>query len=110
MQDLETSTVLVLLPPRQLGAEKFIKTAIGVSELYHLDLKLTRHSSHICATLSFDDGGGMTALKPLLALGDDYAFFTNIYGKHNTISIDYYTHAVYRHDRLLAPVEWDFTE
>lgn len=110
LQELETSLVRVLLPQRQKGAESFIKAAIGVSELYQLDLRLTRHDSHISATLSFDDGGGMSALQPLLAMGDDFAFFSKIHGRDHTISVDYFTHAVYRHGHLIAPIEWDFDE
>lgn len=110
LEELETSVVLVLLPHRQEGANRFIKAAIGVSKLYELDLRLTRHDSHISATISFDDGGCMSALKPLLAMGDDFAFFSTVNDRDHTISIDYFTHAVYRHEHLIAPIEWDFDE
>lgn len=107
-RELELSRVRVLLPERALGAVYFKKAAIGVSELYELDLKLVERDSHISATLSFDCGGSMSALHPLLALGDDYSFFKDIFDRDITICVDYYTHAEFRKGRKKAPLSWSF--
>ena len=45
----------------------------------------------------------MFFLIPIFRLADSVSFFTGINGFELTISLDYYTHAVYDKNRLLHP-------
>lgn len=36
-------------------------------------------------------------------MADEFAFFKNIYGWDITVSLDFYTHAVVRNGRVVAP-------
>ena len=93
----------ILLPDRVARSEEFIKLAIDASETYEIDTTITRTDSHISVTYSFDCGGEMDYLMPVLGLADTISFFTGIDGFDITIVLDYYTHAVYRGERLLHP-------
>lgn len=61
------------------------------------------NDSHIAVDYSFDCAGDMFFLIPLFRLADSISFFTGINGFEITISLDYYTHAVYDKNRLLHP-------
>lgn len=99
---------LILLPERMQGSETFIKLAIEASELYELDTRITRKDDSIEVTYSFDCGGDMAFLIPVFRMADSISFFTGIYGFEITISLDYYTHAVYLREKLIHPQ--DFSE
>lgn len=98
---------LILLPERIQGSEAFIKLAIETSELYELDTKIKREDSHIAVNYSFDSAGDMAFLIPVFRMADNISFFTGIYGFEITISLDYYTHAVFDKGRLLHPINFD---
>lgn len=101
--ELMESTALILLPDRIKKSEHFIKEAIEVSKLYHLDTTITRHDSHITVTYSFDCGGSYRYLKPVLVMGDEYSFFSGVGGRGITLCIDFFTHAVLRNGRVVYP-------
>lgn len=94
---------LILLPGRMKGSEEFIKLAIETSEQYELDIKVTREDSHIAVDYSFDSAGDMGFLIPVFRIADSISFFTGIHGFEITISLDYYTHAVYHKGQLVHP-------
>ena len=100
---LVEDTVCVIIPPRAALEEVFIQEAIDVSELYKIDIRIEKRTSHIVAMLSFDYGGNMLALNPILSMADDYSFSRGTNGRDLTISLDFYTHAVYRNGHLVAP-------
>ncbi len=99
----KADTLYLLIPERILSSRRFIRTAIEVSALYELDVKITRHVGHICASFSFDCGGGLRDIKRVFAMADEFAFFQGINGRDITICLDYYTHAVIRNGRVVAP-------
>ena len=98
---------LILIPEKLKKADEFIKLAIEVSELYELDTKISEKDSHIVVNYSFDSAGDMAFLIPVFRQADSISFFTGIYGFEITISLDYYTHAVYNKDRLVHPIDLD---
>lgn len=94
---------LIFLPERMKGSEKFIKLAIETSKLCELDTKITREDSHIAVDYSFDSTGDMALLVPVFRQADSISFFTGVHGFDITISLDYYTHAVYHKGQLVHP-------
>ncbi len=102
-KDIIENRTLILLPERMKGAEAFIQLAIETSEFYEFDTRINREDSHIAVSYSFDSGGDMAYLIPVIRLADSISFFTGIHGFEITISLDYYTHAVYDKGRLCHP-------
>ena len=54
MQKIQANTTYVLMPERIKASEKFIHTAIEVSELYELVTRIEHHFDHISVTYPFD--------------------------------------------------------
>lgn len=96
-------TTYVLIPDRVKASEDFVRVAIEVSELYELDTKITRHLDHISVDYSFDCGGGMRDINHVFGMADQFSFFKNINGRDITVSLDFFTHAVVRNGRVVAP-------
>lgn len=102
-QNMMSRRCLILLPERIQSAERFIKTAVEVGEIYELDTKIERMDSHISVTYQFNCGGEMDHLISILRLADTVSFFTDPGGFDITLVLDYYTHAVYQGERLIRP-------
>ncbi len=98
---------LILLPEKMERAKDFVRLAIKISELYELDTRISREDDRISVNYSFDDAGDMAFLIPVFRKADSISFFTGIYGFDNTISLDYYTHAVFNKRRLVQPQDFD---
>ena len=103
MQKIYANTTYVLMPERIKASEEFIQTAIEVSELYELDTKIERHLDHISVNYSFDCCGGLRDINKVFGMADQFSFFKDIYGWDITVSMDFYTHAVVRNGRVVAP-------
>ena len=95
---------LVPLPERIQQAEGFIKLAIEVGKLYEISTKIEKMDSHISVRYSFDCCEGMDYLMPVIRQANAITFFTGVKGYDITIVLDYYTHAVYRKDKLMSPL------
>lgn len=95
--------ICVLLPSRQKRAMEFIKVAREISELYELDIKVTRHVSHIAVDYYFNSGFGLRYLRDIIKLADEISFSTHIQGCEINLSLEYFTHAVFHHGRMLRP-------
>lgn len=104
-QEMIDNRSLVPLPEKIEKSDEFIRLAIETAELYELDTRISRHDSHIEVNYSFDDAGDMAFLIPVIRLADSISFFTGISGFDNTISLDYFTHAVYLGDELVHPLD-----
>lgn len=103
MQKIYANTTYVLMPERIKASKEFIQTAIEVSELYELDTKIERHHDHICVNYSFNCCGGLRDINKVIGMADQSSFFKDIFGWDITISLDFYTHAVVRNGRVVAP-------
>lgn len=103
MAKIQADTTYVLMPERIKASEKFIQTAIEVSELYELDTKIERHIDRIIVNYSFDSCGGMREINRVFGMADEFAFFKDIYGWDITVSLGFFTHAVVRNGRVVAP-------
>ena len=91
------------MPERIKVCEDFIRAAIGVSELYELDTKIERHFDHISVDYSFNCCGGLRDINRVIGMADQSSFFKDIFGWDITISLDFFTHAVVRNGRVVAP-------
>ncbi len=103
MQKIQENTTYVLMPERIKASEDFIRTAIEVSELYELDTKIERHFDHISVDYSFNCCGGLRDINKVIGMADQSSFFKDILGWDITISLDFFTHAVVRNGRVVAP-------
>ena len=95
--------VLVPLPQRRKSAAAFIQTAREVSELYELDVKVVKYFDRITVTYYFNAGGGLRYLRDVIRYADELSFFANSMGYEIVLSIDHYTHAVFRGGRRIYP-------
>lgn len=91
------------LPERAKSAEFFVELAKRISEIYKLDVKITRRHSHISVDYFFNSSGCMGFLKHIMRFADDISFFANINEYDIVMSIDHYTHAETRHGRRIHP-------
>ena len=104
MEKIYKDVIYVLMPERAEEAKKFVRKAIEVSELYEMDIKIEHHLSHISATYYFDYGGGMKYLTDVIGMADDLAFFGRKDKEYDIVmSLDFYTHAVYRNGHQFEP-------
>ena len=103
MQKIQSKTTYVLMPGRIKASERFIQTAIEVSELYEMDTRIERHFDHISVTYSFDCCGGLRNINRVFGMADQFSFFKDIYGWDITISLDFFTHASLRNGRIVSP-------
>lgn len=100
---LHKGAVFVPLPEREAMAKKFIETVKDISESYEIDTEIKTGSGTITATFYFNCGAAMGFLKQAICLSDDIAFITNIGGYELVMSLDFYTHALFRHGKQFRP-------
>lgn len=104
MEAIYKDVIYVFLPDRVEKAKAFIRKAVEVSELYEMDIKIEQRTSHISVTYYFDFGGGMKALTDIIGMADELAFFGRKDNAYDIVmSLDFYTHAVYRNGRQVEP-------
>ena len=97
------NTVYILIPGRQKAVRQFIRTAIRLSEENQIDIKIVRNFECVTVSLMFEARPGMGYLKEVIRYADNINFFANVNGYEIIISLDCYTHAVYRHGIQLYP-------
>lgn len=93
---------LIPIPGSQERAEHFVKTAIHISEEYGIDLMVTKCDELVSACFTVESGPCAEALRTLFILADRY-FFTVCKDYRLMLSLDFYTHEVYRDGRKQAP-------
>ncbi len=94
----------VPMPERAEAANEFVRKAIEVSDLYEMDIKIEKRTSHISVTYYFDFGGGMKALTDIIGMADDLAFFGRKDKEYDLVMcLDFYTHTVYRNGHKVNP-------
>ena len=71
---LEEDYIYILIPHRQRIAKKFVWIAREISELYELDVKITKHVSHISVDYYFGATSCMRYLKDVIKFADDISF------------------------------------
>lgn len=97
------NTVYILIPRRQKVVRQFIRTAIRISEENRIDIKIMRNFECVTVSLMFEAQPAMSYLKEVIRYADNINFFANVNGYEIIISLDCYTHAVYRHGIQLYP-------
>lgn len=103
MKEVYKNRFSIPIPQRMKQAPAFISLAREISELYHLDVKITEYVDHISVNYYFDSSGAMGFLRHVVRYADDIAFFSNIKGYDIVMCLDYYTHAVFHKGRRLYP-------
>ena len=117
MKMIYSNVTYLALPEREKMAQTFIETAIEISNDYELDIEIEEHLSHISATYYFDCGACMGFLRRIIEMSDDISFFDMIQlfkdvsffdhlkGFDMAMSLDFYTKAVFKRERLIQP-QW----
>lgn len=99
---------LEYIAEREIEVQSFIDTAIQISNVFQLDLTVEKDDECVSATFTVESGPCPESLRPLFIFADRY-FFTVCKDYRLMISLDYYTHRVYRNGRLVAPIRWEDT-
>ena len=69
-----------------------------------MDVKIEKRASHVSATYYFSYGAGTKHLTDIIGMADDLAFFGRRYKEYDIVmSLDFYTHTVYRNGRQINP-------
>lgn len=100
----ETKNEYVYLPEREVGCKEFIDTAKEVADYYNIDIEIEKYEQMVTVFLSFDESGSMCRLLKLIKMADDIDFFTKINDREITMSLDFYTHSIYRSGQKISPV------
>lgn len=98
---------IVELPERKKSVQEFIRTVKLTAETYEIDTRITEYDTHVSADFYFDFGGAMGWMKEVMAFADDVLFFHPKEGFEIIMTIEHYTHAVYRKGKKILPEEWD---
>ncbi len=110
MKKIYSDVTYLVLPKREKKAKAFIKTAIEISNDYKIDIEIEEHLSHISVTYYFDCCAGMGFLREIIEMADDISFFNHIKSYDLVMSLDFYTKAVFKRDRLIQPKCSDLSE
>ena len=104
MAEIYKDVIYVLMPERAKAADEFVRKAIEVSELYEMDIKVEKRTSHISVTYYFNFGASMKYLTDIIGMADDMAFFGRKDKAYDIVmSLDFYTHATFRNGRQVNP-------
>lgn len=80
-----------------------MKVAREISELYELDIKITKCVGYIAVDYYFNSCFGLCYLKDIIQMADEIGFYANTHGYDINLSLNYYTHAIFHHGRQLCP-------
>ena len=96
MEKIYEGVEYVLIPERTEAANEFVRKAIEISDLYEMDIKIEKRTSHISVTYYFDFGGGMKHLIGIIGMADDIAFFGRKDKEYDIVmSLDFlYPHSI----------------
>lgn len=103
MEKIHRDVVYVPLPEKQTASKEFLKTAIAISTTYEIDVKILQHLERIEVKYYFDYAVSVGFLKDVIMFADDISFFEDVEGFNLVLSLDFYTHAVYRKERCIIP-------
>lgn len=102
-KEMVENTALVALPKRIEQADAFIQLAIRTGEAYEFDTKILQSDCNIMVYYFFDGGPDLLMLMPIIKMADCISVEPNMNGFKIQLSLDFYTHAVFRNGRLLHP-------
>ena len=103
MEKIYKDVVYVPLPEKQAAAREFLEEAIAISTTYEIDVKILQHLERIEVKYYFDYAVSVGFLKDVIMFADDISFFEDVEGFNLVLSLDFYTHAVYRKERCIIP-------
>ncbi len=96
--------VYILLPCRMAFKEKYIEYAKEFAEKYEYDIEIYEARGGVELNLSFDHQFTFGEFNNLIGMSDDISISSGIKGREFTVSLTYYTHAIYRDGKKLLPI------
>ena len=103
MEKIYKDVVYVPLPEKQATAREFLEEAIAISNTYEVDIKIRQYFERIEVKYYFDCAVSVGFLKEILVSADEISFFKDDEGFNLALSLDFYTHAIYRKERCIIP-------
>ena len=103
MKGLFADIRYIPIPKRIAECERFINEAIRFSELYELNLDITRYDDCVRAHFSFDFFSRMKYINHLFGMADEISFFRGNGNCDISMELDFYTHVLERHGFATAP-------
>ena len=103
MEKIYKDVVYVPLPEKQATAREFLEEAIAISNAYEVDIKIRQYFERIEVKYYFDCAVSVGFLKEILVSADEISFFKDDEGFNLALSLDFYTHAIYRKERCIIP-------
>ena len=103
MEKIYKDVVYVPLPEKQAAAREFLEEAIAISNAYEVDIKIRQYFERIEVKYYFDCAVSVGFLKEILVSADEISFFKDDEGFNLALSLDFYTHAIYRKERCIIP-------
>ena len=103
MEKIYKDVIYVPLPEKQAAARGFLEEAIAISNTYEVDIKIRQYFERIEVKYYFDCAVSVGFLKEILVSADEISFFKDDEGFNLALSLDFYTHAIYRKERCIIP-------
>ena len=95
--------VTVAIPGKVMGKDQFILKAKKVGEHYLIHTVIREYMDKVTVTFSLDNEVPYAAMRDLIIWADD--FYCDVENNVVLLTLDYYTHATYRGDRKVLPIE-----
>ena len=91
------------LPQREERVTYFVRAAIELSARCSLDIEIRKYENHISVDFSFDKGCVIRGQNRLFQMADEITIMPGLNGRDVVLTLDYFTHAIYRNGRQISP-------
>ena len=91
------------LPQREEHVVYFVQAAIELSVQCGLDIEIRKYETHISVDFSFDKGCVIRGRNRLFQMADEITIMSGLNGRDVVLTLDYFTHAIYRDGRRIFP-------
>ena len=91
------------LPQREERVICFVRAAIELSVQCSLDVEIRKYETHISVDFSFDNGCIIKGQNRLFQMADEITMMSGLHGRDIVLTLDYFTHAIYRDGRQIYP-------
>ena len=91
------------LPQREECVTYFVRAAIELSARCSLDIEIRKYENHISVDFSFDKGCVIRGQNRLFQMADEITIMPGLNGRDVVLTLDYFTHAIYRNGRQISP-------
>ena len=91
------------LPQREERVICFVRAAIELSVQCSLDVEIRKYETHISVDFSFDNGCIIKGQNRLFQMADEITMMSGLHGRDVVLTLDYFTHVIYRDGRQIYP-------